>query len=205
MKRLLSRFLARMYILLYGHYRYWEQQRWTQDGTLLIGKHSYGMPKLDIYRGSESTVRIGNFCSISKGVVIITGGIHPDDWVSTFPFRIRWDLPGAFEDGMPTTRGAVIIGSDVWIGTDVTILSGVTVGDGAIIASDAVVTRNVRPYAIVAGVPAREIRRRFDDETVDALLKIAWWNWDDDKIRAAVPLLSNNSIGAFINQFKTDD
>ena len=123
-------------------------------GLLSLGRHTYGMPTIYSYRGSEVHVTIGSFCSIAPDVQIINGGIHPASWVSLFPFRIRWNLEGAFEDGMPQTRGDIVIGSDVWLGTGAMVLSGVKIGDGAIIAVRAVVTRDVEPYAIVAGCPA---------------------------------------------------
>jgi acetyltransferase-like isoleucine patch superfamily enzyme len=84
-------------------------------------------------------------------------------------------MDGAFQDGMPYTKGDIIIGSDVWIGTDAMILSGVTIGDGAIIASRSVVTENIPPYAIVAGISAKIIRFRFNQDAVEQLLRIKWW------------------------------
>lgn len=173
----------------------------TKAGLLKIGRHTYGTPKIWMYRGSETKIDIGSYCSISPGVEIIGGGIHPTDWVSTFPLRTRWNLPGAEEDGMPATRGDILIGNDVWIGTGATILSGVTIGDGAIIASRALVTKDVRPYAIAGGIPATEMRRRFTDEEVGSLLKIAWWTWDDEAVLAAVDLLSSNNITGFLERY----
>jgi acetyltransferase-like isoleucine patch superfamily enzyme len=167
-----------------------------------VGRHTYGNPSVDIYHGSESKVIIGKFCSISPGVRIVVGGIHPADWVSTYPFRANWNLPGAFQDGMPTTRGDVRIGSDVWIGTEAMILSGVEVGHGAIIAARSVVTRDVRPYSIVAGVPAREVALRHTEEQIAELLRIAWWDWDDAEVLAAVPLLSSADASSFLTRYR---
>lgn len=173
----------------------------VESGALRIGRHTYGRPHVWTYRGSESEVSIGSFCSISPGVQIVAGGIHPTEWVSTFPFRARWGLPGAERDGMPTTRGDIRIGCDVWIGTDALILSGVEIGHGAVVAARAVVTRDVRPYAIVTGVPARESGRRFADGQVEALLRVAWWDWDDAEIEAAIPLLSSPDISSFLERY----
>jgi hypothetical protein len=108
------------------------------------------------------------------------------------------DLPGAFEDGMPASRGPIIIGNDVWIGRNAMILSGVTVGNGAVVGAEAVVTRDVRPYAVVAGNPAREVRRRFTDEQVDALQELRWWDWPDSGIRDVVHLLNGAPVDELI-------
>ena len=114
----------------------------------------------------------------------MSGANHPMRGVSTYPFAVfergwRKGYDGELEAG---SRGDMVIGNDVWIGLRVTILPGVTIGDGAIIGAHAVVSRDVRPYAIAAGNPAREVRRRFDDEAVAELLEIRWWDWDIAKI-----------------------
>ncbi len=85
-------------------------------GLYTAGRHTYGVPTIQSYQGSECKVTIGSFCSISPGVQIINGGIHPKSWISLYPFRIKWMLEGAFEDGMPESRGDITIGSDVLAG-----------------------------------------------------------------------------------------
>ena len=172
-----------------------------ESGQYQRGRHSYGNPRIDFHEGTPNKDIVGNFCSIAGGVVVIPGGIHPVDWVSTYPFRIKWNLPGAYQDGSPTSKGDVIIGSDVWIGTEAMILSGVNIGHGAVIAARAVVTRDVPPYAIVAGVPARVVRLRFSEDIIAQLLDIAWWDWDDNRISEAVALLSSDSISEFIRVY----
>lgn len=169
---------------------------------LTMGRHSYGRPLVRWHPGdSESLrVRIGSFVAIADDVVMMIGGEHRPDWVSTFPFRIRFELPGAYEDGHPASKGDVVIGNDVWIGRGVRLLSGVSVGDGAVIGAYSVVGKDVRSYAVVAGNPAREIRRRFSDEQVEALLRISWWDWDDAKVRDAVATLSSERIDEFIER-----
>jgi acetyltransferase-like isoleucine patch superfamily enzyme len=115
------------------------------------GEFTYGRPR--IYTWGICDVSIGKYCSLSTGITIV-GGEHNSNWVSTFPLRDRFRLPGRKRDGHPKTKGPVIIGNDVWIGMGALILSGVTIGDGAIVAAQSVVTKDVPPYAIVAGNPS---------------------------------------------------
>lgn len=177
-------------------------QRLIKEGLLRIGRGTYGPINIERYEGSDAKVEIGRYCSISKGVRFVTGGIHPPDWVSTYPFRIKFGKPEAYRDGLPCSKGPITIGSDVWIGTDALILSGVNVGDGAIIAARSVVTRDIPPYAIVAGVPARVIRSRFDETTIGALLQIAWWNWPEAEIERVIPLLSSPDVDMLLAEMK---
>jgi acetyltransferase-like isoleucine patch superfamily enzyme len=167
---------------------------------LTVGRCTYGEPLVATFPGDTASVRIGAYCSIGPDVILMDGGDHRVDWVSTFPFRGYFDLPGAYEDGHPRTRGDIEIGNDVWIGRGARVRSGVTVGDGAVIGAYAVVTRDVRPYAIVAGVPARELRRRFSDEQVQALQRIAWWQWPHDAVLASVARLCSADVDAFISE-----
>jgi len=176
-------------------------QAMVRKGLLKVGRNTYGMPRIRWFQGNDRKITIGSFCSISPDVEILTGGNHPTHWVSLFPFRIRWRLPGACQDGMPTSSGDVVIGSDVWIGTGAMILSGVTVGDGAVIGARAVVTRDIPPYAIAVGCPARVVRMRFEEQQIQKLLGIRWWEWPDEKIREAVPLLSAGDIDAFLSKY----
>ncbi len=140
------------------------------------------------YIGNYSTIintEIGAFCSVAD-YCLIGGAAHPLKWVSTSPvFHSGKNILNknfATHDFIITQR--TIIGNDVWIGSRAIIKSGVRIGDGAIVGMGSVVTKDVEPYAIVAGNPARLIRRRFDDQTINALLESRWWEWDDDKIKA---------------------
>lgn len=191
MERLLGRALREETIT-------WEEL--VASGRLSVGRHSYGRPTVYVYPGDVGSVVIGSFVSIAQGVEIFFGGNHRVDWVSTFPFRFVLDLPGALEDGLPASKGRVVIGSDVWIGKGAKILSGVEIGDGAVVGAFSVVTKNVRPYAIVVGSPAREVKRRFDDNVVAALQEAAWWNWPMADILKAVPLLCSPDVDALIGQ-----
>ena len=97
--------------------------------------------------------------------------------------------------------GDTVVGHDVWIGSEAIVMPGIEIGHGAVIGTRAVVTRDVEPYAVVGGVPARTIRHRFPPEQVEALLRIRWWDWPDDQIRAAVPLLSSGDIDTFLERY----
>lgn len=161
-----------------------------------IGRWSYGDLRIRGY-GVESKFELGSFCSVGRGVQVFIGGEHRPDWVTTFPFNIIWKKHGHIT-GTPRAKGDVIIGNDVWIGADAIIMSGVRIGDGAVVGAGAVVTRDVPPYAIVAGNPARIVKMRFDEKTIGRLLKIRWWEWDDERIDNAVPHLLSTDIEAFI-------
>ena len=113
-----------------------------------------------------------------------------------FCYRIILEI-----NGHPVSKGDVIIGNDVWVASDVTIMSGVRIGDGAVVANKALVTKDISPYTIVGGVPAKVIRKRFDDETIEKLLKIQWWNWEDKHIVNAIRMLQSNRIEELIEYY----
>lgn len=171
------------------------------SGIASVGRHTYGDVTIYVFPGTPTEVRIGSFCSIGGDVCVMAGGNHRTDWVTTFPLRARWGLPGAFEDGHPAPSMGVAIGSDVWIGDSALLLDGVTVGDGAVIGTRSVVTKDVPPYAIVAGSPAREIGSRFSEEQVTSLLAIRWWEWPDEVVRERVSDLCGGEIDAFIASY----
>ena len=130
----------------------------------------------------------------------MNGGNHRTDWITTYPFGHR--LTNVFNkfngEGHPKTNGDVNIGNDVWIGSNVTIMSGVNIGDGAVIANNSHIVKNVDPYTIVGGNPGKFIKKRFSDETIELLLKIKWWYWDNDKINDNLHLLCSNNIDDFL-------
>ena len=130
------------------------------------------------------------------------GGEHRLDWVTTYPFSALFEKARRFR-GHPRGKGDIIIGNDVWIGKDALILSRVTIGSGAAIGARSVVTKDVRPYAIVAGNPAKEVRRRFADDVVDRLLAVAWWDWPQNQIEEAWPCLLSSDIEGFLAKYTT--
>lgn len=160
-----------------------------------VGRFTYGHPRIFDYP-NDAQLKIGAFCSIAADVGIFLGGNHHPEWVTTFPFGALW--PEHQHPDQPFSRGDVVIGNDVWIGREAVIMSGVTIGDGAVIAARALVSRNVEPYMIVGGNPARPIRPRFDPETIDKLLQIRWWDWPDERLRKAAPLLQSADVAGFI-------
>jgi acetyltransferase-like isoleucine patch superfamily enzyme len=173
--------------------------------NLTVGKFSYGPDPKVCSWGEGAKVYVGNFCSIAGEIEIFVGGDHRVDWISTYPFMaFDYCWPNARGIlGHPKTKGDVIIGNDVWIGHKAFILSGVTIGDGAVVGAKAVVTKNVPPYAIVAGNPARIVKYRFDEDTIAKLLTIAWWNWSCEEINEATPLLLSSDIQEFIQYCKS--
>lgn len=140
---------------------------------------------------------IGKFCSIACGAkFLFNSSNHTLSSLSTYPFPIfaaEWDA------NIPVTeawdnKGDIVIGNDVWIGYEAVIMAGVHIGNGAIIGTRAVVTKDVPPYAIVGGVPAKRIRNRFDDSVIEALQKIKWWDWDVEKTRENLKAIRNADI-----------
>lgn len=137
---------------------------------------------------------IGKFCMIASGATfIMNGGNHLTEATSAYPFAI---FGGAWQHAMDgksyPTKGNTIIGNDVWIGHDATIMPGVAIGDGAIIATKAVVTKDVAPYTIVGGNPAKPIKKRFSDDIISKLLELKWWDWDIEKITKHVDKLTSH-------------
>lgn len=139
------------------------------------------------YPINHDRLAIGKFCSIACGAkFLFTSANHTQMSLSTYPFSIffeEWRLDIQNITSAWDNKGDITIGNDVWIGYEAVVLSGVTIGDGAIIGTRAVVTKDVPPYTIVGGVPAKTIRKRFLDDTISALLKIKWWDWPEEKIK----------------------
>jgi acetyltransferase-like isoleucine patch superfamily enzyme len=170
-------------------------------GTLVMGTMSYYAPNVVKYKGDTGRVIVGNFASIAPDADFYVGGLHRVEWVSLYGLRAMLELPGAYEDGFTHGRGDIVVGGDTWVASGCTVMSGVTIGDGAVVGTKAVVAKDVRPYAIVVGNPAREIRRRFSDEQVEALLRIRWWDWPVELVKERVDALSSPDVDAFIARF----
>lgn len=141
---------------------------------------------------------IGKFCSIACGAkFIFTSANHTMDSLSTYPFPLfyeEWDLPVSEITSAWDNKGDIVIGNDVWIGYEAVILSGVHIGDGAIIGTRAAVTKDVEPYTIVGGVPAKPIRKRFNQETVEKLETLRWWDLPPDEIGPLLPLIRRGDM-----------
>jgi virginiamycin A acetyltransferase len=139
---------------------------------------------------------IGKFCSIASGATfIMNGGNHLTEAISSFPFAIfgsGWE--SAMEGKEYPTKGDTYIGNDVWIGYNATIMPGIRVGDGAIIAANATVTKDVAPYTMVGGNPAKEIKKRFSEAQIARLQEIQWWNWDIEWITRNIQNLTGGNI-----------
>ena len=155
------------------------------------------------YPVNGDKLKIGKFCSIACGAkFLFTSGNHAMQSISTYPFPIffeEWNLDGRNIRSAWDNKGDIIIGSDVWIGYEAVIMAGVIIGDGAIIAARAVVTKDVPPYTIVGGVPAKIIRKRFDDATIERLEKLRWWDWDAAKIQRNISAIQSGDIAALEN------
>ena len=141
---------------------------------------------------------IGKFCSIACGAkFLFTSANHACKSLSTYPFPIffeEWGLDIRDVASAWDNKGDIVIGNDVWVGYEAVILSGVHIGDGAIIGTRAVVTRDVPPYTVVGGVPAKEIKKRFDEETIGKLQRLQWWDWPFEKIQQRLPAIMNGEI-----------
>lgn len=154
------------------------------------------------YYINKDRLVIGKFCSIAcRAKFIFTSANHALGSLSTYPFPIfydEWALDAVNVTDAWDNKGDIVVGNDVWIGYEAVILSGVTIGDGAIIGARAVVTKDVPPYTIVAGVPARPIRKRFDEETIARLEQLRWWDWPEDEIRRNISHIQRGQIEAML-------
>lgn len=182
----------------------WRNTRYTRDiiqgDHIEVGEYTYGRPRIVGQFGASR--RIGKFCSIAAETMIMLGGDHRIDFITTYPFAAfadAWPEVRAPAGGTRISKGGVVIGNDVWIGRRALILPGVKIGDGAVVGAGAVVTKDVEPYTIVAGNPARPVRKRFDDETIRILMEIRWWDWPADKIRRNMDIIYSSNVSKLLD------
>jgi acetyltransferase-like isoleucine patch superfamily enzyme len=166
----------------------------SRKGAISMHPTSYfnGGPRVHSYNDDDGVIDIGKYCSIANDVEFFLGGNHHPEWISTYPHHA--------ERHEVTSKGDIEIGHNVWIGRGAAILSGVHIGHGAIVGAKSLVTRDVRPYSVVGGVPAQEIRRRYDERTIRRLLEIAWWDWPKHVVEAHADVLQSSDIEAFLEQ-----
>jgi hypothetical protein len=179
-------------------------RRWTEGDVVhfspgppyfIAEAPTYAPARLVHHADTDPPVRIGRYSSVSDTATFLPGGEHPTDMVTTFFF---YDSMGVGEPEFGGSRGPITVGSDVWIGREVLVVSGVTIGHGAVVASRAVVTKDVAPYEIVGGLPARHLRWRFSADIRAGLLATAWWDWPTDKVIDHIPQLRSRDIARFI-------
>lgn len=158
-------------------------REFTEIGDISLGDYSYiSGPRTYI----EDAV-IGKYCSIARDVVIGVSG-HNYEWVTTHPIIVS-NIYGMIDKSIATPQKPTpVIGNDVWIGMNVIIMRGVTIGDGAVVAAGSIVTTDVKPYSIVAGIPSKHIKYRFNPDTIDELMAIQWWDWSEEKIKENISL-----------------
>ncbi len=158
-----------------------------------------------LYEWNGDKLIIGKFCQIASGVeFVMNGANHQMNSVSTFPFYTLegWDMELPASSDLPL-KGDTVIGNDVWIGQNAVILPGVHIGDGAIIGANSVVGSNVEPYTIVIGNPAKVLRKRFDDELIELMLKFKWWDKSIEEINDLIPLLTCSDLDKVKKELKT--
>lgn len=178
--------------------------------NIIVGDYTYYDDLEDVHRFEQNVkyhfdfigdrLIIGRFCMIASGTTfIMNGGNHLTQAVSAYPFAIFGaDWADAMDGRAYPYRGDTVIGNDVWIGHEATIMPGVTIGDGAIIGTKAVVTRDVPPYAIVAGNPAQVVKMRFEAAQIEQLLALQWWHWPIEKITRHVKALTQGDVAALL-------
>ncbi len=172
---------------------------WSYDPSVLEigwGRGSSCPPVVHHDGSGRHRATIGNFCSVAYDCELVLDTGAAPSHLSAVALDLERDA------GRGPVPGDIVVGSDVWLTRGARILPGVTIGHGAVVAAYAVVTEDVRPYAIVAGNPARETSRRFDDETVEALLEIAWWEWSEDLVRERYADLCTPDVRSFVERYR---
>ena len=179
------------------------------DRIITVGTGTYGAPRL-LWDEADlgHALTIGKYCSIGENVKIFVGrfGDHNTRVPSTYPLAMLFGQPRRRNvPSKANKKRNVLIGNDVWIGRDVTIKAGVTIGDGAVIGTGALVTKDVVPYTVVGGVPAKQISERFEEETVRKLLRLRWWDWPEDIIRERIDFFYEEEFEDMLDRFLAID
>lgn len=178
-----------------GAYTYYHDNDLPKDYASTIAPY--------LFHGSPEKLKIGKFCQIAKGVQFVTASAnHPMTGISTYPFAV-FDPPrfGQYLTELP--KGAdTVIGNDCWIGREAMLMPGATLGNGVIVGARAVVVGHVPDYAIVAGNPAKIIRKRFSDDEIATLLELAWWDWEPEQIERAMPAIEGGDVDALVAMAK---
>ena len=146
----------------------------------------------------DGKLTIGKYCSLAHGVLFLSSAVNHSMEGSTFPFTVLWGAEKTGYEYSYPEKGDTVVGNDVWIGCEAVIMPGVTIGDGAIIGTRAVVTKDVAPYTVVGGNPAKKIKDRFSIEVTEQLLEIKWWNWPDDVVVQNAAYIVKNDITKLI-------
>jgi virginiamycin A acetyltransferase len=181
-----------------------------KNPNIIVGDYTYYDDFEDVYNFEDNVkyhfdfvgdkLIIGKFTMIASDVIFFMNGAnHLTDAISSYPFSIfgqGWS--DAMEGKVFPNKGDTVVGNDVWIGYKATIMPGVTIGDGAVVAAHSVVIKDVAPYSIVGGNPAKEIKKRFSPEKIEKLLELKWWDWDVEKISEHVKDLTGKDVGALL-------
>ena len=174
--------------IIVGDYTYYDDKNGADKFENHVTHH---------YEFNGDKLIIGKFCQIASGIeFVMNGANHCMNRITTYPFNIMgngWEKTTPKMEDLPL-KGDTVIGNDVWIGQNVTVMPGVHIGDGAIIGANSVVAKNIPPYHIAVGNPCNVIRKRFDDELIEYLEQIQWWNWDDEKIFNNLEILCSNDL-----------
>ncbi|MGG0591310.1 CatB-related O-acetyltransferase [Priestia megaterium] len=196
-------------VSLYSFKKKWRQNNTHNDtsvnkifplNVVEVGIKSYGPLEVHYWGADNEKLTIGNYVSIASGVQFLLGGNHRHDTFSTYPFKVK--MLGYSKEAW--SKGPIVVADDVWIGTNAMIMSGVTIGKGAVIAAGSIVTKDVPPYAIVGGNPAKLIKYRFDEEVRNELLKFDFSQINEEFVRSnqneLYEKLDQNILGEILNK-----